>query len=97
MVICIQVVGFLVLVSGTSLYNELIRSCLPGMFDRLDDSDAEASIDPDYILLLNALGLQMFLSLQVCHPAVQYAMREALPSCWTISGQNQKFGPVQRG
>ena len=26
---CLQVLGFLVLVSGTSLYNELIRGCLP--------------------------------------------------------------------
>lgn len=53
MLTCMQVVGFLVLVSGTSLYNELIRSCLPGMFDRLDDSDAEASIIPTmYSLLL---------------------------------------------
>ncbi|BDA40609.1 Solute carrier family 35 member F6 [Coccomyxa sp. Obi] len=42
----LEVVGFLVLVSGTSLYNELIRSCLPGMFDRLDDSDAEEPLLP---------------------------------------------------
>jgi hypothetical protein len=27
----LQVVGFLVLISGTSLYNELLRSCLPGV------------------------------------------------------------------
>ena len=38
-----QVVGFLVLVSGTSLYNELIRSCLPQVYgSRLDSDDAEA-------------------------------------------------------
>ncbi len=39
---CVQVVGFLVLVSGTSLYNELMRSCLPRMYDTHVDSDAEA-------------------------------------------------------
>ena len=38
---CAQVVGFLVLVSGTSLYNELMRSCLPRMYDSLADSDVE--------------------------------------------------------
>ena len=37
----LQVVGFVVLVSGTSLYNELIRSCLPTMYESTVDSDAE--------------------------------------------------------
>lgn len=38
-----QVVGFLVLVSGTSLYNELIRSCLPQVYStRVDSDDTEA-------------------------------------------------------
>ena len=37
----LQVLGFLVLVSGSSLYNELIRSCLPAVYpqplsDQLD-------------------------------------------------------------
>ncbi len=73
MVMCNQVVGFLVLVSGTSLYNELIRSCLPGMFDRLDDSDAEASACPAYTLLPFALACTHFCSCRfatlqtVCH------------------------------
>jgi hypothetical protein len=26
----LQVVGFMVLISGTSLYNEILKSCLPG-------------------------------------------------------------------
>jgi hypothetical protein len=26
----LQVVGFVVLISGTSLYNEILKSCLPG-------------------------------------------------------------------
>ena len=29
-----QVLGFIVLVSGTSLYNELMKPCLPGAFER---------------------------------------------------------------
>ena len=37
----LQVVGFVVLVSGTSLYNELIRSCLPTMYESTVDSDIE--------------------------------------------------------
>lgn len=28
----LEVVGFLVLISGTSLYNEILKSCLPGMW-----------------------------------------------------------------
>lgn len=36
-----QVLGFVVLVSGTSLYNELIRSCLPTMYESTIDSDLE--------------------------------------------------------
>ena len=31
----------MVLVSGTSLYNELIRSCLPTMYESTVDSDIE--------------------------------------------------------
>lgn len=58
---CMQVVGFLVLVSGTSLYNELIRSCLPSMFDRLDDIESEASVCPAiYTLLLFALACKCY-------------------------------------
>ena len=37
----LQVVGFVVLVSGTSLYNELIRSCLPTVYESTVDSDLE--------------------------------------------------------
>ena len=29
-----QVLGFIVLVSGTSLYNELMKPCLPGASER---------------------------------------------------------------
>lgn len=40
------------LVSGTSLYNELMRSCLPRMYDSLADSDVEARPSlPSAILL----------------------------------------------
>ena len=39
----LQVVGFVVLVSGTSLYNELIRSCLPTVYESTVDSDLEVS------------------------------------------------------
>lgn len=28
----LEVVGFVVLISGTSLYNEIIKTCLPGVF-----------------------------------------------------------------
>ena len=28
---CMQVIGFVVLVAGTSMYNELLRGCLPGV------------------------------------------------------------------
>ena len=35
--------GFVVLVAGTSLYNELIRSCLPTMYESTVDSDLEVS------------------------------------------------------
>lgn len=38
---CLQVLGFLVLVSGTSLYNELIRGCLPSSFS-LPDPEEDA-------------------------------------------------------
>lgn len=41
--IMLQVVGFVVLVSGTSLYNELIRSCLPTVYESTVDSDLEVS------------------------------------------------------
>ena len=41
-----QVVGFVVLVSGTSLYNELIRSCLPTMYESTVDSDLEVKSLP---------------------------------------------------
>lgn len=27
----VQVVGFLILIAGTSMYNELLRGCLPGV------------------------------------------------------------------
>ncbi len=30
----VQVLGFIVLVSGTSLYNELMKPCLPGASER---------------------------------------------------------------
>ncbi len=33
----------MVLVSGTSLYNELIRSCLPAVYESAVDSDLEVS------------------------------------------------------
>ena len=47
-----QVVGFVVLVSGTSLYNELIRSCLPTMFESTVDSDLEVRcLDASHVLL----------------------------------------------
>ena len=47
-----QVVGFVVLVSGTSLYNELIRSCLPTMYESTVDSDLEVrSLDALPVLL----------------------------------------------
>ena len=39
----LQVVGFVVLVCGTSLYNELIRSCLPAVYESTVDSDLEVS------------------------------------------------------
>ena len=38
---CPQVLGFLVLVSGTSLYNELIRGCLPST-SSLPDPEEDA-------------------------------------------------------
>ena len=38
---CLQVLGFLVLVSGTSLYNELIRGCLPSS-SSLPDPEEDA-------------------------------------------------------
>jgi len=38
-----------VLVSGTSLYNELMRSCLPRMFDTGVDSDLEARPSHKYL------------------------------------------------
>ena len=44
--------GFVVLVSGTSLYNELIRSCLPTMYESTVDSDLEVSSHDAVPLLL---------------------------------------------
>ncbi|CAL5225386.1 g8193 [Coccomyxa viridis] len=40
----LEVVGFVVLVSGTSLYNELIRSCLPAVYESTVDSDLEDAL-----------------------------------------------------
>lgn len=34
----LEVVGFIVLISGTSLYNEIIKSCLPGTTDTHQNS-----------------------------------------------------------
>jgi hypothetical protein len=38
----LQVIGFLVLVAGSSLYNELIRSCLPAVYPAAPDAELEA-------------------------------------------------------
>ena len=52
-----QVVGFVVLVSGTSLYNELIRSCLPTMYESTVDSDLEVgSLDAGEVHTLCRCG-----------------------------------------
>ena len=52
----------MVLVSGTSLYNELIRSCLPTMYESTVDSDAEvkflAGIDTMQVLFCMGDSLQ---------------------------------------
>ena len=44
--------GFVGLGSGTSLYNELIRSCLPTMYESTVDSDLEVrSLEASPVLL----------------------------------------------
>lgn len=40
----LQVVGFLVILSGSSLYNELIRVCLPNTAVTDETAEAEVSI-----------------------------------------------------
>jgi len=37
----LQVVGFAVLLSGTSIYNELLRSCLPAAEPRSEEHTSE--------------------------------------------------------
>jgi hypothetical protein len=46
------VLGFLVLVSGSSLYNELIRSCLPAVYPQppSDALDVRAPFLPPHLL-----------------------------------------------
>lgn len=39
-----QVLGFLVLVSGSSLYNELIRSCLPAVYPQPPSDDLDVRV-----------------------------------------------------
>ncbi|GAX77652.1 hypothetical protein CEUSTIGMA_g5095.t1 [Chlamydomonas eustigma] len=43
----LQVVGFLVLVSGTSLYNEILKSFLPQVYPSMDDYSKEEGRDSD--------------------------------------------------
>jgi len=47
-----------VLVSGTSLYNELIRSCLPTMYESTVDSDLEVRSHGSMLLSKCALLLK---------------------------------------
>ena len=42
---CMQVVGFVILVAGTSMYNELLRGCLPGVPPPVSE---EASLEVCY-------------------------------------------------
>lgn len=41
----LQVLGFCVLVFGTSMYNELLRGCLPGVQTRRPSEDEEAMLE----------------------------------------------------
>jgi len=36
----LQVVGFMILVAGTSMYNELLRGCLPGVPPPVSQEDS---------------------------------------------------------
>ena len=47
-----QVIGFLVLVAGSSLYNELIRSCLPAVYPATPDAELEARCGIPQMLLV---------------------------------------------
>ncbi len=47
----VQVVGFMILVAGTSMYNELLRGCLPGVPPPVSQEDSlEVSCPTTYFL-----------------------------------------------
>ncbi len=47
----LQVVGFMILVAGTSMYNELLRGCLPGVPPPVSQEDSlEVSCPTTYFL-----------------------------------------------
>ena len=50
----LQVLGFLVLLSGSSLYNELIRICLP----KPDSSEDDIQVSQDELFLASVDGMQ---------------------------------------
>ena len=57
-----QVLGFVVILVGTSLYNEIIRSCLPTAM-------TSAGSRPD--LEVSARGVAPVASWQLCHQVVR--------------------------
>ena len=89
-----QVLGFCVLVFGTSMYNELLRGCLPGVQSRTASEDAEAALQasptswhPVHYVCLWGMHMHITLLKSYCahnHSAVGHCVAIPLTDCSQI-------------
>eukprot|EP00891_Asterochloris_glomerata_P001144 jgi/Astpho2/1144/Aster-07690 len=88
----LQVLGFLVLVSGTSLYNELIRGCLPSSFslpDPEEDALQPQSIGSMYGMARSMrLFPQMFSPHSLASPAAHGMGAQQMPSAEDLASSS---------